>query len=148
MTPRALTFDRREPALDAVRRLIGIRFAEVLESGRSFGRETDAERLHALRLACKRLRFAIERINGPLPDLTVAAQRLAQIVAELGNLHDSALLLERTHDANVDGTLPARIQADRERSLLRARALWVDAFADAGPFAPLIAFTGFGGSAR
>ena len=144
MNPRALTFDRREPAHEAVRRLISIRFAEILESGRGFERETNMERLHALRLACKRLRFAIERTNGELPDLTVAAQRLSQIVAELGSFHDCALLLERVRDANASGKLLARIQADRERNLLRARALWLDAFGEAGPFAPLIAFTGFG----
>lgn len=146
MNPRQLSFDCDEPMIDAVRRLIGIRFAEVLECGRGFERETNAERLHALRLACKRLRFAIERTNSALPSLGVAAERLAQIVAELGNLHDSALLVARSSKLNANGTLRARIEADRERSLLRARALWVDAFTDAGPFMPLVRFTGFGGS--
>lgn len=147
MRSRALTFDRSEPTSGAVRRLIGIRFAEVLQSARGFQRETDVERLHAMRLLCKRLRFTIERNGDELPNLMAAARRLAQIVAELGNLHDSALLLERIRDERLNGTLFARIQADRHRSLLRARALWLDAFVEHGPFAPLIAFTGFGGSA-
>jgi CHAD domain-containing protein len=141
-------FDRGEDAGEAMRRSIGVRFAEMLECGRSLGTETDDERLHALRLSGKRLRYAVERFQAALPELAAAEERLAQLTSALGDVHDCALLLEAARECGAGSTLRARIAADRERSLLRARGLWLDAFADTGAFWPLIRVTGFGRVAR
>jgi CHAD domain-containing protein len=142
MTPRQLRIEPADPAIDALRRSLGVRFAEMLESARDLASQNDDARLHALRLAGKRLRYLLESGHRNRPELGAATERLAQLVGALGDVHDCALLIEL---ARADGgSLLARIAADRAKHLLRARALWIDAFVEAGPFSGLIAFTGFG----
>jgi CHAD domain-containing protein len=126
---------------DAMRRIAIVRFAEVLTLVPSMrhGRGTD---LHDLRIACKRLRYALERFTSREPALLDAASRLAQLQDVLGDIHDRDVLLgimpRELHAASV------RVRTEREDALARARALWRDGFAQYGPFEGLVRFTGLG----
>jgi CHAD domain-containing protein len=126
---------------DAMRRVAIVRFAEVLTlvPALRHGRSKD---LHNLRIACKRLRYALERFTPREPSLLEAASRLSQLQDALGDLHDRDLLMAgMPKDLHVTAQ---RVRMQREDALARARALWRDAFAPYGPFEGLMRFTGLG----
>jgi len=126
---------------DAMRRIAIVRFAEVLTlvPALRHGRSRD---LHDLRIACKRLRYALESFTPREPALLEAASRLSQLQDALGDLHDrDLLLLAMPKKLHVSAQ---RIRMQRDDALARARALWRDAFAPYGPFEGLMRFTGLG----
>lgn len=126
---------------DAMRRVAIVRFAEVLTLVPALRHGRSAE-LHALRIACKRLRYALERYVQREPSLLEAASRLRQLQDALGELHDRDILLQMLpKDLHVTAQ---RIRMQREDALARSRALWRDAFAPYGPFEGLMRFTGLG----
>lgn len=126
---------------DAMRRIAIVRFAEVLSLAPSLRHGRPAE-LHNLRIACKRLRYALERFTPRVPSLFDGTTRLTQIQDTLGEVHDRDVLLQALpHDMQVTR---ARINVQRGEALARARALLLDAFAAYGPFAGLMRFTGLG----
>ena len=126
---------------DAMRRIAIVRFAEVLTLVPALRRGRASE-LHDLRIACKRLRYALERFTAREPALLDAATRLAQLQDVLGDLHDRDVLLALV-PRELHGTAQ-RIREERNDALARARALWRDAFAAYGPFEGLMRFTGLG----
>jgi len=126
---------------DAMRRIAIVRFAEVLALVPALRRGRSNE-LHDLRIACKRLRYALERYTPREPALLEAASRLSQLQDALGELHDRDLLLQAM-PKNMHVTAQ-RIRLQRDDALARARALWRDAFATYGPFEGLMRFTGLG----
>lgn len=126
---------------DAMRRIAIVRFAEVLALAPALRHGRSAE-LHGLRIACKRLRYALERFTPRVPSLYDGTTRLMQIQDTLGELHDRDVLLESLPPGMH--TTRARIKVQREEALARARALLLDAFAAYGPFAGLMRFTGLG----
>jgi CHAD domain-containing protein len=126
---------------DAMRRIAIVRFSELLSFASAL-RSNRAQDLHNLRIACKRLRYAIERFTRREPQLLEPASRLGQMQESLGEWHDCHLLL---------GALPTGLGATRQslivkrdEALARSRALLRDAFARYGPFTELIRFTGLG----
>ncbi|MGD0966815.1 MAG: CHAD domain-containing protein [Candidatus Aquilonibacter sp.] len=126
---------------DAMRRIAIVRFAEVLTLVPALRRGRSRD-LHDLRIACKRLRYALESFTPREPALLEAASRLSQLQDALGDLHDrDLLLLVMPKKLQVSA---ARIRIEREDALARARALWRDAFAPYGPFEGLMRFTGLG----
>lgn len=142
MKGRRISLDGLPTPHAAMQRIISVRFAEVLSQAAALKNE-DPKALHNLRIACKRLRYSIELFADALPKLRPAAQRFTQLQDELGEVHDCDVLLEKT-DAAKALHLRKRIARDRSHHVLRAKALWVDAFCARGPFAELIAYTGFG----
>ena len=142
MKARRITLDGLANPQSAMHRIISVRFAEVLSQAQALKSLRSGE-LHALRISCKRLRYSIELFEDAVPSLRDAAQRARQLQDELGEVHDCDVLhaMAREREATHLG---ARLQRDRERHALRAAALWVDAFSAGGPFAPLVAYTGFG----
>jgi CHAD domain-containing protein len=126
---------------DAMRRIAIVRFAEVLTLAPSLRNGRNGE-LHALRIGCKRLRYALERFTSREPALLDAATRLAQMQDALGDIHDRDVLLG-IMPKDVTGAA-TRISREREDALARARALWRDGFAQYGPFEGLVRFTGLG----
>lgn len=128
-----------------MQRVISVRFAEVLAQAGSL-RGDRAEALHALRIACKRLRYSIELFEDALPKLAAAGARLRQLQDELGNVHDCDVLTELAQRKEATHVIH-RLRRDRERHTLRAHALWIDAFSTGGPLSELIAYTGFGAGA-
>jgi len=127
--------------LEGMRYILRIRFAECLQRAPSLLGEDD-EQMHAFRLACKRLRYSIERFSGDLPQLQEAAQLLTQMTDELGAAHDAVVLQKRSERLN-GALVAARARRDRNRHVDSARRVWAGAFHRKSPFARLADFTGF-----
>lgn len=146
MKARHISLDEIATPRDAVRRIISVRFAEVLSAATALNTGRPGE-LHDLRISCKRLRYSIELFCAQVPDLAAAGSRVRQLQDELGEVHDCDVLSKMAKDRDASH-LMRRLKRDRERHALRAKALWVDAFCHGGPFVGLIAFTGFGTPAQ
>lgn len=143
MKARPIDLSEAVGAQDAMRRVTIVRFAEVLALAPALKRRRTQE-LHDLRIACKRLRYALEHFARFEPALFEAATRLSQLQDALGDVHDRDVLL---HDLPRELRVTMqRLRAQRETSVDRARALWHDAFAPYGPFDGLVRFTGLGRS--
>lgn len=110
---------------------IWVRYEEVLQFG-SAVRERDVERLHALRIACKHLRYTLEFFEEELgtgAEVLIEALRRSQ--DELGSLHDAVV----THDlleaviakhGDSDGLVAyaADLITERERRIDAAKPVW------------------------
>lgn len=125
----------------AERHVVRVRFAECLQCQPALEGEDD-ELVHAFRLACKRLRFALERLDSPSPELKRATSLLSTLTDELGWAHDCARLAEVAAECNAP-LVTARARRDRGRYLTRARRLWRHAFRTNGEFAALASYAGF-----
>ncbi|GAC1503312.1 MAG: hypothetical protein NVS1B14_08630 [Vulcanimicrobiaceae bacterium] len=142
MKARRIALDGLLTPQSARQRILSVRFAEVLQHAPAFSHGR-ARALHALRIACKRLRYAVDLFEDDLPAMRPPAQRLRQLQDELGSVHDCDVLIETA--TRCDATpLLRRLHRDRARHAVRARALWADGFSPGGPFGELVAFTGFG----
>jgi CHAD domain-containing protein len=126
---------------EAIRQILRVRFAECLTHQAALSGEDD-EYMHEFRLACKRLRYAIERFSEEHPELEPAAQLLEQMTDELGAAHDSVVLHQRAEKAGAD-VVRFHTRQDRNRHVQRARRLWQSAFRAESPFATLAAYTGY-----
>ena len=82
----------------------------------------DDDAIHEFRLACKRLRFAIERFE--VPQQQPLAKSLSQITDELGSAHDTVVLAKRARKLNA-GVVAWRTLRDRSRYMKNARELWL-----------------------
>jgi len=80
--------------------------------------------LHDFRIACKRLRYALERFEALESSLAVAADRLAHLQGELGEAHDRDVLLAILPPAM--GQTERRLQSEREACVDRAIMLWAE----------------------
>lgn len=130
---------------DAQRHIVRVRFAEALQKQAAFdGRDDEA--LHAFRLACKRLRFAIERLQPQPSGMDRAATLLSRLTDELGWAHDCAQLAQIAGECSAP-LVAARARRDRDRYAIRARRLWRHAFRATGEFAELADYAGFNWSA-
>lgn len=125
----------------AERQAVRVRFAECLQCQHALEGDDD-ERVHAFRLACKRLRFALERIEPKGRGLKRAQTLLSALTEELGNAHDCARLAEVAGKSGAP-LVAVRAHRDRGRYLSRSRHLWRAAFRTNGEFAPLAAYAGF-----
>ncbi len=139
--PREISFAGFTGAQQAVRHLLRVRFAECLEQQSALNGDDD-DAIHAFRLACKRLRYALERLPSGSADLTRVANLLEDITDELGAAHDCVVLAERAENCDAD-LVAARALRDRRRYLQHASRLWGRAFRSGGAFEPLATFTGF-----
>lgn len=84
----------------------------------------DKQGLHDFRIACKRLRYALERFQSLEPSLEEIANRLALIQDALGEAHDRDVLL-----SILPPTMPAterRLQTERTEYVERAAGVWHD----------------------
>jgi CHAD domain-containing protein len=121
------------------RGIVRVRFAQALARQSSLEGGGD-EALHAFRLACKRLRFALERIEGS--EFDAALDVLERISDDLGDAHDCSRLMRLAAECGTP-LVCARAQRDRDGAITRARRNWRRAFADDGAFAALAAYGGF-----
>lgn len=134
-------FTALETPAQAERHIVRVRFAECLQRQRELEGDDD-ERVHRFRLACKRLRFAVERLDPQPPELKRAAALLSSLTDELGWAHDCARLAQVASE-NEAPLVAARARRDRGRYLTRARRLWRHAFRTSGEFAALASYAGF-----
>ena len=84
----------------------------------------DNRGLHDFRIACKRLRYALERFEVMDASFRAPAERLAQMQDALGEAHDRDVLL-----AILPPTMALtqrRLQREREECVDRATALWAE----------------------
>jgi CHAD domain-containing protein len=126
---------------DAQRHIVRVRFAEAVRKQTALDLHDD-EALHAFRLACKRLRFALERLRPRAPEMKRAQTLLSRLTGELGLAHDCAQLGLLADECNAP-LVAARARRDRDRYVIRARRLWRHAFRETGEFAQLAAYAGF-----
>jgi CHAD domain-containing protein len=82
----------------------------------------DNQGLHDFRIACKRLRYALERFEALDPSLDSAAERLAELQDALGEAHDRDVLLAILPPAMV--ATERRLRNERDACVDRAVALW------------------------
>ncbi|MEO9170937.1 MAG: CHAD domain-containing protein, partial [Candidatus Baltobacteraceae bacterium] len=123
MKARPIDFDDVGGVDGAMRRIAIVRFAELLALAPALRRGRPDE-LHALRIACKRLRYALERFSNFEPALHAASVRLAQLQDTLGNVHDRDVLLAAL-PGGARNTLH-RIRTQRDETVARSRALLHD----------------------
>jgi CHAD domain-containing protein len=107
-----------------MRRIVNQRFDEACALSAALER-CDARDLHRFRIACKRLRYALERCEAVAPVLAASAPQLALLADALGEAHDRDVLL-----GGLPAGMPrtrARIVEERERAARRGAPLWNDA---------------------
>jgi CHAD domain-containing protein len=102
-------------------RVLTTRMREVVRLSGAL-QQRDPHSLHNFRIACKRMRYALERFASLEPSLHPTADRLALLQDALGEAHDRDVLL---------AILPApmtiterRLRGEREACVERAAALW------------------------
>lgn len=138
---RVVPIDPELGANEALCRIVTVRSAEAFASSRDFAR--DKERLHAFRLATKRLRFALDRFALALPQFAGASEYLESLGDELGFAHDLLVLEQLAADRGAHALL-ARVATDRTAAIERAGMLWIAAIGPRGPLEALIGYAGFG----
>lgn len=126
---------------DAQRNIVRVRFAQALHQQSALDSHDD-ERVHAFRLACKRLRFALERLDPQAPGIERALLLLSRLTDELGWAHDCMQLAQIALECAAP-LVAVRARRDRDRYVLRARRLWRHAFRSSGEFAALAQYAGF-----
>jgi CHAD domain-containing protein len=82
----------------------------------------DSRDLHDFRIACKRLRYALERFESLDPSLESVAERLGSLQDALGEAHDRDVLLAML-EANLVHTRD-RLDCERTEYVDRAADLW------------------------
>jgi CHAD domain-containing protein len=112
---------------DAELHVLRTRYAEVMNEEPWLASGDDDETLHAFRLTCKRLRFALERVEVAHVVLRRAAALLSEVTDELGKAHDCTMLAELAKDERAP-FVAAQSRRDRARHVSRAQNLWHDAF--------------------
>jgi CHAD domain-containing protein len=121
MKPKRVDLHGVDDVDELVDRVVKTRLREA--RGLATGLEQrDKQGLHDFRIACKRLRYALERFQALEPSLEQIADKLASLQDALGEAHDRDVLL-----AILPPTMPAterRLICDRETCVDRAVALW------------------------
>jgi CHAD domain-containing protein len=87
--------------------------------------QRDQRGLHDFRIACKRLRYALERFEDLEPSLDTVAKTFAKLQDALGEAHDRDALLSILPAAMV--RTERRVRNEREASIDRAVVLWTQA---------------------
>jgi CHAD domain-containing protein len=121
MKPRRVDLSRARAAREVIDRIVRTRREEADALAQALQtREPPA--LHDFRIACKRLRYAMERFCDRVPDFQEPARLLAGIQDALGDAHDRDVLL-----AILPPTMPEterRLRGERNELVDRAAALW------------------------
>ena len=110
----------REPH-EVLQRIIAVRLAEAiaLEPELATGSKVG---LHAFRIACKRLRYALERFAALEPPFTKAADCLAALQDALGDAHDRDVLLAILPPSMA--TTERKLKSERHACVENATRLW------------------------
>src|SRR2546423_773613 len=123
-TARPLSFRR------AGREIILARFDELKALSYSLNHPFDAERLHRMRIAAKRLRYAVELFHACWvgEPFTQVAKEIAELQKSLGELHDCdvwiADLGARLDERRAENGSAIQVWA-RERKRERRAAIWL-----------------------
>ena len=116
-------FSVAEQPDEAALRVLAIRFSEALLLSDAF-EDGEAQRIHDFRIACKRLRYAVELFHDRLsPEFRDASGVLSQLQDLLGEVHDCDVLEALAQECGAE-RLRKRIARDRTRKVEAARRLW------------------------
>lgn len=121
MKPEPIDLAGVDDVSELVARVVQKRLSEARALTTGLQRR-DAHGLHDFRIACKRLRYALERFGRLEPSLEHVADGLARLQDALGEAHDRDVLL-----LILPPTMAAterRLQIEREQCVDRAVALW------------------------
>ena len=110
----------REPR-ELINRVVQTRLREAQRLAAALESRDQAE-LHDFRIACKRLRYTLERFESLEPWLQPAAERLALVQDALGEAHDRDVLLTILPPAM--GQTQRRLLLDRDACVDSATKLW------------------------
>jgi CHAD domain-containing protein len=110
--------------IDLARRVLTTRARELRRLAGGLQRR-DRLGLHAFRIACKRLRYALERFEDLDPSLESLAKPFAPLQDALGEAHDRDVLLSILPVAMV--RTEHRLRREREACVDRAVVLWTQA---------------------
>lgn len=121
MKPERVDLREADNVDEIVRRVVQTRLGEVHSLATGLERR-DRQGLHDFRIACKRLRYALERFASFDPSFERSAERFSALQDALGEAHDRDVLL--TILPPTMGNTQRRLQEERERCVDRAAALW------------------------
>lgn len=83
-----------QPALDAARRILAVRMAELLAFEPAVDQPAQAQLHHDMRIAAKRLRYSLEIFGGLLQEDVAQLTRETRTIQEhLGHIHDYDMLV-------------------------------------------------------
>ena len=121
MKPGRIDLDGARTIREVIDRVVHARHEEAASLSSALA-SRDMQALHDFRIACKRLRYAMERFCDRVPEFEQTAVRLAEIQDALGEAHDRDVLL-----AVLPPTMPEterRLTEERESLVERANQLW------------------------
>ncbi|MGA2760905.1 MAG: CHAD domain-containing protein [Candidatus Cybelea sp.] len=124
MKPEPVQLRGVTDSIELARRVLQTRVCEVRRLAGGL-QQRDQRRLHDFRIACKRLRYALERFEDLEPSLDTVAKTFAQLQDALGEAHDHDALLAILPAAMV--RTERRVRNEREASIDRAVVLWTQA---------------------
>jgi CHAD domain-containing protein len=119
--PRRIDFDGAHTRRDIIERVLRTRLTEAVDLAPALNRR-ERQALHDFRIACKRLRYALERFTNGDAAFERAAERLADVQDALGAVHDRDVLLTIL-PPNMPET-ERRLMRDREDCVDRAEREW------------------------
>lgn len=121
MKPERIELSDTNDVADVVARVVQGRLREVTALAAGLERR-DKPGLHDFRIACKRLRYALERFEPLDPSLESAAEHLALVQDALGEAHDRDVLLAILPPTM--GQTQRRLQQEREACVDQAVEDW------------------------
>jgi CHAD domain-containing protein len=124
LKPQRVDLSGVTDAAALARRVVQTRLREVRRLAAGL-EQRDRQGLHDFRIACKRLRYALERFADIEPALASPAEGLAAMQGALGEAHDRDGLLAIL-PPNMAQT-EHRLRVEREESVDRAGLLWAQA---------------------
>lgn len=124
------------PLRENAQRIIAFRLNELVAWRHAIADPTQVTDLHNLRIAAKRLRYALEIFELCFPSVKPILQRLTDLQEDVGDIHDLDVLIDmlRVHLARIDanterlavevmnGRLDPSEQSNRLRAILYAQA--------------------------
>jgi hypothetical protein len=97
----------KESLGENARRIVAVRLGEMLSWRAALDDPAQISELHNMRIAAKRLRYALEMFDVCFPKVKPLLKELSGIQDDLGDIHDLDVLVEilRSRLATLDGTL-------------------------------------------
>jgi hypothetical protein len=119
----------REGLRENAQRIVAVRLDEMLSWRYALNDPTLIQDLHNMRIAAKRLRYALEMFDVCFPQVKPVLKELSNIQEDLGTIHDFDVLIEllRERLKTIDGSLEGRAveimqtEADAKEKSLRLR---------------------------
>lgn len=111
--------EQRQEQLAAARRRAGRRAGRLEEAMAAAGGIYLPDRLHDVRIAVKKLRYALEIARQPSTRTDARIQSLKQMQDLLGRMHDLEVLIARTRALQSTSVRDLRLSADLDRLVRR-----------------------------